>query len=87
MSLISTIAEAAVDLRTGVGYLLSEAIDLELRARHVPKAEKGPGCSFAQQVFRDMQILDAYATLAAFANNARRFTQGRTDLCHDRSRL
>jgi hypothetical protein len=25
---------------------------------------------FARQVFTDMQILDAYATLAAFANNA-----------------
>src|SRR5580700_10759495 len=33
----------------------------------------GGSLSFAQRVFADMQILDAYTTLAAFSDNNRRF--------------
>lgn len=39
---------------------------------------------FAQQLFADMQILDACATLAASTNTPRRVLKARRDLCRAR---
>ena len=74
MSLRSILAEAAVALRHESAFLAPKSLGSQRRCKPEEDASLDDASrdSFAKQVFADMQILDAYGSLSAFAHNARR---------------
>jgi hypothetical protein len=72
MSLRSVIAGAAAALRHKPDLPAPRAFCHGKSMGSQSDAESSLGGSFAQHVFSDMQVLDAYCSLAAFAHNVRR---------------